>query len=452
MKNHWSEGAIFYHIYPLGSTGAPRSNDAEAPVTARLEQLYGWLDHIQSLGANALYLGPLFESKSHGYDTLDYFQVDRRLGSRETLAALSAELHRRGMRLVLDAVFNHVSREHWAFRDVLAHGANSPYAGWFHLDFSRQSPYHDPFTYQRWDGHYSLVKLNTSHPGVRQHLFEAVKDWVNTYDIDGLRLDAADVMAPAFLSALAQHCHDRKPDLWLMGELVQGDYTRLVNSDTLDSCTNYITYKGLYSSFNDHNLFEIAHTLRTYFGEGAPYQRLRLYNFADNHDVDRVAASLREPAHLHPLHLLLFSMPGIPSIYYGSEWGWQGKRTPHSDQELRPAIDIRSPGSLPHPELAETIRRMAALRRELPALRLGGYRELLVASEQLAFLRTWGDEMAVVVVNAGSAPAQVDIDLPGAQGSLVDRLNPGSSYPMVDGRCRITDTAPDWGRVLRLES
>ncbi|HEX7568085.1 MAG TPA: alpha-amylase family glycosyl hydrolase, partial [Anaerolineaceae bacterium] len=340
MKN-WIEKAIFYAIYPLGFCGAPPGNDFSAPPQARLEQVHTWLDHIQTLGANALYLGPVFESSAHGYDTADYYWVDRRLGSNETLAQLSASLHQRGMRLVLDGVFNHVGRHFWAFRDLLEHGESSPYRDWFcNLRFDRRSPYNDPFSYEGWNGHYELVKLNLGNPQVRDHLFGAVETWVCQFDIDGLRLDAADCLDLNFLKELSAFCRSLKPDFWLMGEVIHGDYRRWANPETLDSVTNYECYKGLYSSHVDRNYFEIAYALNRQSGPGGIYRDLLLYNFADNHDVDRVASSLANPAHLYTLYILLFSMPGVPSIYYGSEWGIEGKKSNGSDLPLRPWLDL----------------------------------------------------------------------------------------------------------------
>ena len=256
----------------------------------------GW-DHIQWLGADAIYLGPVFESTAHGYDTVDYFHVDRRLGTDETLAAFSAEVHRRGIRLVLDGVFNHVGRNFWAFHDVCENGEASQYKDWFHnLRFGEQSPCGDPFTYEGWAGYYDLVKLNLKNPAVVDHLLQAVTDWIDRYQIDGIRLDAADVVDMDFLQThCPSHCRNLRPDFWLMGEIVHGDYNQWANPQTLDSVTNYECYKGLYSSHNDRNYFEIAHSLKRQFGEGGIYRDLMLYNFADNHDVNRLASTLQVP-------------------------------------------------------------------------------------------------------------------------------------------------------------
>ena len=286
----WSWDAFFYHVYPLGFCGAPERNDFSSPPSPRLERLGGWLDHLSKLGVNALYLGPLFESTSHGYDTADYRRVDRRLGDNATLSALSAELHRRGIRLVLDGVFHHVGRDFWAFRDLQAQGQASPYRDWFcGVDFRARSPLGDPFLYDNWEGHAELVKLNAGNPEVRAHLLEAVEGWIREFDLDGLRLDVAYLLDEGFLRELAERCRALNPDFWLLGEVIHGDYRRWLAPGLLDSVTNYECYKGLYSSHNDRNYFEIAYSLNRQFGERGLYRDLPLYNFADNHDVDRVA-------------------------------------------------------------------------------------------------------------------------------------------------------------------
>ncbi len=255
----WFNDAVFYHIYPLGFCGAPERNDFGAAPVARLDKIYTWLDHIQGMGFDALYLGPLFESTTHGYDTADYYHVDRRLGTDDTLRGLAAELHRRGMRVVLDGVFNHTGRDFWAFRDVRQNGQASRFRDWFAgLRFDGTNHHRDPFSYDTWNGHESLVKLNLSHPEVRSHLLGAVETWIRDFGIDGLRLDAADHVDLGFLRELAGFCRSLRPDFWLMGEVVHGDYRRWANPACLDSVTNYEAYKGLYSSHNDHNYFEIA--------------------------------------------------------------------------------------------------------------------------------------------------------------------------------------------------
>ncbi len=450
-NNHsWAPDAVFYHIYPLGLCGAPEKNDFSSPPEERLDALYPWLDHIRGLGADAVYIGPLFESGSHGYDTVDYRAVDRRLGTNKGFAALCGAMHERGLRIVLDAVFNHVGRDFPAFKDVIANGERSQYAGWFHnLRFGGKSPYGDPFTYEGWSGHYSLIKLNLSNPGVREHLFQAAEAWIREFGIDGLRLDAADVMDPAFLRELAARCRRLRPDFWLMGEMVHGDYRRLANPETLDSATNYECYKGLYSSLVDKNYFEIAWSLNRQFGPEGIYRGLSLYSFADNHDVDRVASRLTEPAHLYPLYCLLFTMPGIPSVYYGSEWGIEGKKD-GSDRPLRPRLDLASaPQNAAHPGLAPVISRLAGIRKANRALRAGGYAQLHVSHEQLAFMREAEGQRIIVAVNSAAAPARLQLQIPaGPDCRLVDLLNPGDSFPVKGGRAAIDSLPPRWARIL----
>ncbi len=453
----WPQDAFFYHLYPLGFCGAPEGNDFSSPPVPRLEKLYGWLDHLRELGINALYLGPLFESSSHGYDTADYRQVDRRLGDNRALSALSTELHHRGIRLVLDGVLHHVGRDFWAFRDLQARGQSSPYRDWFSgVDFRARSPLGDAFLYDNWEGHAELVKLNLRNPQVRAHLLEAVEAWIRDFDLDGLRLDVAYLLEEDFLRELGQRCRALKADFWLLGEVIHGDYRRWLEPGLLDSVTNYECYKGLYSSHNDRNYFEMAHSLNRQFGEHGLYRDLPLYNFADNHDVDRVATRLREPAHLYPLYCLLFTMPGVPSLYYGSEWGISGSRTPGSDRALRPSLELEQAArESPHPQLAASIARLAAVRLESSALRRGGYRPLFVGPEQFAFERRCREETVLVAVNAADKPAALGLPAPaggsassGAASAFTDLLNGGESFQADGGRLRL-EVPPRWARVLR---
>ena len=323
----WSSDAVFYHIYPIGLLDAPLTNDVNAAVVSRLPGLSHWIPHLRDLGCNALYLGPLFESGTHGYDTIDYRKVDRRLGTNEDLEALVSDLHQNGIRVILDGVFNHVSWEFPQFLDLRERGEASPYRDWFHnIQFGKQSPRGDAFTYEAWAGNFELVKLNLQNPEVRDYLFTTVRGWFAEFEIDGLRLDAADVIDKDFLRDLAATCRAANPDCWIIGEIVHGDYRDWANPEMLDSATNYECFKGLYSSLNDRNFFEIAHSLTRQFGPEGIYRDLLLYSFADNHDVDRVASLLRDDRDLFPLYALLFTIPGTPSLYYGSEWGYRGKK------------------------------------------------------------------------------------------------------------------------------
>jgi glycosidase len=401
----------------------------------------------------------VFESTAHGYDTADYFQVDRRLGDNSCLKDLIAHLHRNGMEVILDAVFNHVGRDFWAFRNVREARQASPYSRWFKgLDFSQPGPYRDGLSYEGWSGHFDLVKLDLANPAVKDHLLQAVDFWIREFGIDGLRLDAADCLDIPFLEELRGFCRSRRGDFWLVGEIVHGDYRRWANAGMLDSVTNYEVYKSLYSSHVDRNFFELAYALNRQFGPTGLYRGLPLYNFADNHDVDRVASRLNQPAHLHTLYCLLFTIPGVPSIYYGSEWGIAGKRTRTSDRDLRPALELPGmAGTAPHPELIQTITRLARIRHGSTALRQGDYQPLLVRHEQLAFSRQADQECMVILVNAADKPASFELKLAAGQGgrllcgTLVDRLNPGETFPVVDGQA-VIPVWPGWGRILSVQA
>jgi cyclomaltodextrinase / maltogenic alpha-amylase / neopullulanase len=450
IRENWAENAFFYHIYPLGLCSAPAVNDLVTPATPRLFVLHDWLDHLETLGVNAVYLGPVFESSSHGYDTVDYFKIDRRLGTSETLTQLTTALHQRGIRIILDAVFNHVGRDFWAFRDLQNNGQKSAFKDWFHgLDFENSSPYNDPFSYEGWNGHHSLVKLNLHNPEVRQHLLDAVHNWIQVYDIDGLRLDAADCLTLGFLEELAVFSKNQRPDFWLLGEIIHGDYRQWANDKTLDSVTNYECYKGLWSSHNDHNYYEIAFSLQRQFGSQGIYKNLPLYNFADNHDVDRLASTLDNPAHLYPLHCLLFTIPGVPSIYYGSEWGLEGKKKDGNDGPLRPALDISlAAQDSSNPGLASAISQLAAIRKNSDALRHGSYQEIFVSSEQFAFSRQTADEKVIVVINSADQPVTLEIKLSGTRHThFRDLLNHEKTYS-AENDSLLIEIAPCWAAIL----
>lgn len=448
----------FYHIYPLGACGAPERNDFHSAPGSGLKNLAQAVPRLKKLGITAIYIGPLFESTAHGYDTIDYFWVDRRLGTNDDLQAFVAACHGVNLKVVLDAVLNHTGRHFFAFRDLQEKQAASPYAGWFKgVDFSRKSPAGDPFMYEGWSGHYDLVKLNTEETSVREHLFAAVQHWITTFDIDGLRLDAADVLSPDFMDSLSTFCRSLKPEFWLLGEVVHGDYRNWAQEGRLDSVTNYELYKGLWSSFNDRNFFEIAWTLNRQFGSEGMYRDLALYNFADNHDVNRVASTLRAKAHLFPLYGLLFTVPGIPSVYYGSEWALEGIRTEHSDQALRPALNLgENESGSTGAELERAIIRFSSIRKNTPALKTGTYRQIHVASEQFAFLRELEQSTkagsgaaglkAIVAVNASESGTSVTLNnIP--DGKWVDALDQERSFTSGNGTMELP-LDPCWLRIL----
>lgn len=408
----------FYHLFPLGACGSPHQNDFISQPESRILKILGWLDHIQSLGCNAILLGPVFESSTHGYDTADYFMVDRRLGTNADLAQLSQAIHERGMSLILDGVFNHVGRDFWAFKDLQTHGGASAYAGWFSgLRFGRQSPYGDAFDYDCWQGNHDLVKLNLENPAVQKHLFEAIGSWKHVFQIDGLRLDAADVLDKKFIRLLKSFCKEMDPDFWLMAEVIHGDYTQWVNPQMADASTSYELYKSGWSSFNDHNFFELGYSLTRQFGEGGVYKGLKTqYNFLDNHDVSRIASALKNPAHLEVLYLLLFCEPGIPSIYYGSEFRLAAKKS-ENDWELRPEFNLRSLLEIgTQQELRQEIAHFAQMRAALPALQSGDCKVRLTSLGQIAFTRSLEGQTVLIAFNNQQTTERIAVPMPGMAG------------------------------------
>lgn len=390
----WFNESVFYQIYPLGFCGAPQQNDGVQE--SRILKVNNWVEHIKKLGANAIYFSPVFESDAHGYDTRDYLKIDCRLGTNEDFKTVCDNLHNNGIKVVLDGVFNHVGRGFWAFKDVQEKKWDSAYKDWFIINFDGNSAYNDGFWYEGWEGHFELVKLNLKNPQVVDYLIDCVKKWTEWFDIDGLRLDVAYCLDEDFLRRLRYECKQLKPDFFILGEMLHGDYNRLVNDAMLDSCTNYECYKGLYSSFNSMNMFEIAHSIARQFGpeNWTLYKGKRLMCFADNHDVERVASILTNAKHLKPLYGLLFAMPGIPCVYYGSEWGTEGKKS-DGDNALRVSFDNPQEN-----DLTEFISKAALAHKQEKALCYGDYKMLLLTNKQYIFERSCDGERVIIAINA----------------------------------------------------
>ena len=394
----WYDEAVFYHIYPLGMTGAPKQNSYTEPVH-RLNTLLPWISHIKEIGCNALYIGPLFESVGHGYETTDYKRLDSRLGTNEDLTNFVAECHKKGIRVILDGVFNHTGRDFFAFQDIKKNRENSQYKDWYcNVNFCGNNSFNDGFSYENWGGYDLLVKLNQHNPAVKDYICDVIRFWVNEFDIDGIRLDAADVMDFDYMKALRQVANEVKTDFWLMGEVIHGNYSRWANDGTLHSVTNYMLHKALYSAHNDHNYFEVAHTIR--YVSDMVGNRLKLYTFVDNHDVERIYTKLNNKAHFVPVHIMLYTLPGIPSIYYGSEFGIEGRKERGSDDSLRPVLNYED-----YKDAAETnpcaklISALGKIRQNTPALCFGDYKELELQTTHFAYQRVFNNQSVIVTVN-----------------------------------------------------
>lgn len=416
MKSQINE-SIFYHIYPLGMCNAKKQNDFCSAKTDAINQLTNQLEEIKKIGINCIYIGPLFESTSHGYDTVDYYFVDRRLGNNEDFSNFVKECHNKDIKVIVDAVFNHTGRDFFAFKDIQQNGRSSKYVNWYkNINFDYKSPYGDNFCYEGWAGCMDLVKLDVDNQEVKNHIFCAVEKWINEFNIDGLRLDAADVLTNGFMSDLKKFCVSKKQDFWLLGEVVHGDYNNWVNQERLDSVTNYELYKGMWSSFNDNNFFEVAYSLNRQFGPNGIYKNHLLYNFLDNHDVNRIASTVNNLNYLVPLYAMLYTVPGIPSIYYGSQWGIKGKRNNNGDYELRPAVVpfVNQMESFTMPEidsdyLQNQIAFLSKIRKECYALKYGRYEQILVKNKQFAFMREYNGERVVVIFNCDNKDEHISL-------------------------------------------
>lgn len=423
----WYEKGIFYHMYPLGMTGAPKQNTGEE-ITNRFDELNAWIPHIQKLGCNAIYIGPLFESSSHGYDTKDYRLVDRRLGDNQNFKDFVTLCHKAGIQVVVDGVFNHTGREFFAFKDIQKKRWDSPYKDWYKgINFNGNSPYNDGFGYEAWQGHYELPCLNLWNPDVRNYLFDVIQFWIDTFAIDGIRLDCANVLDFQFMKEMRQKTGQMKEDFWLMGEVIHGDYARWVNPEMLHSVTNYELHKSLYSGFNDHNFFEIAHNVRR-----LEAIHRKLYTFVDNHDEDRIASKLKIKEHLIPIYTCLFTLPGIPSIYYGGEWGIEGKRTRTSDEELRPALKAEQDQEL-HIPLTDWIAKLGKIHQENPEYHDGVYQELLLTNRQYAFARKAEKSICITAVNNDDQDITIHIPVP-IHASSAENLFTGDILPVENGK------------------
>ena len=410
----WYDEAIFYHIYPLGLLGCPHENDYGEPVH-RLPKLKPWIKHIADMGFNGIYIGPLFESVGHGYETTDYYRLDSRLGTNEDLKEFVSDCHKAGIRVMLDGVFNHTGRDFFAFKDIKEHREGSKYLGWYSgVNLYGNNSFNDGFSYQNWGGFDLLARLNQKNPEVQGYIADVIRFWVSEFDIDGIRLDAADVLEFDFMRMLRRVADEVKPEFYLMGEVIHGEYIRWERDAQIHAVTNYHLHKALYSGHNDHNYFEIAHTVKRLYdmGGGDPLG-LRLYNFADNHDVERIYSRLNNKAHFMPLHILMYTLPGIPSVYYGSEFGIEGKKGGGDDWGIRPALELDECLSNEGYKLChEMIRALCRIRNAVPCLSYGAYEQKLLTNRQYCFTRTSGEAVAAIAVNNDESPAGVNISLP----------------------------------------
>lgn len=390
----WAYESSFYQIYPLGFCGAPFENDGI--TQSRILKVIDWIPHIKKLKMNAIYFSPVFESDTHGYNTRDYTKIDCRLGTNADFKKVCKALHKEGIKVVLDGVFNHVGRGFWAFQDVLKNREASPYVSWFaRIDFNGNSNYNDGLWYEGWEGNYDLVKLNLYNNDVVNHIFGAVEGWIKEFDIDGIRLDVAYCLDKGFLRRLREFTDSKKEDFFLLGEVLHGEYGRMLDEMNIHSLTNYQCYKGIHSAFNSYNMFEIVHSLLRLFGpeDWTVCRGAHLLSFCDNHDVSRIASIIQNPNHIKLVYAMVFGMPGIPCTYYGSEWGAKADKS-EGDPALRASFDEPV-----YNDLSEFISKLAKVKNGSKALNYGGMRSLVLTNRQCIFERACDDQRVLVAIN-----------------------------------------------------
>ncbi|MGN6444630.1 alpha-amylase family glycosyl hydrolase [Amnibacterium sp.] len=387
------EDVILWHVYPLGFTGAERDRPEGSPVHHRLPQLTAWLDHVIGLGANGLQLGPVFDSETHGYDTRDHLRIDPRLGDEADLRALVAAAHGRGIRVVLDGVFNHVGRSFPMFRR--AEEGDPEAERWFVRSGAGWADF---------EGHSALVALNHDEPAVLEHVVRVMRYWLDA-GIDGWRLDAAYAVPTGFWRRVADAVHASHPDAWLLGEVIHGDYPAFVRDSGLDSVTQYELWKAIWSALNERNLWELAWSLGRHRDMVESFLPA---TFVGNHDTTRIASRLEDERHLAHALTVLFTVGGTPVVYAGDEEGFRGVKEDRAggDDAVRPRFPD-DPGGLP--SSGEAVRRLhqrlIALRRRKRWLAHGRYEQLHVENDVLVYRMTGDDDAVSVVLNVGDVAA-----------------------------------------------
>ena len=352
----WVDHLIGWHVYPLGFVGAPARLESQE-VSHRLAHLGAWLDHAVALGCSSLALGPVFSSASHGYDTLDYFTIDPRLGDDDDFDHLLQAAHARGLSVLLDGVVNHVSRRNRIVQDAQSAGPDSDAGRMVRWCAGRLDVF---------EGHSDLVALNHDNPAVREHVTRIMNYWCGR-GVDGWRLDAAYSVNPEFWAAVLPPVREKRPDVWIFGEVIHGDYASIVRASGMDSVTQYELWKGIWSSIESRNFFELDHALGRHNEFSDVFTPV---TFVGNHDVTRIASRVGQDGAVLATAILA-TIGGIPLIYYGDELASRGVKEERfgGDDDIRPVFPA-SPADLSNLG-ADTLRahqNLLGLRRRHPWL------------------------------------------------------------------------------------
>lgn len=398
-------------MYPLGFTGAERvAVPSHEPVRHRLRRLEAWLDYAIELGCNGLLLGPIFASETHGYDTVDHFRIDPRLGGEDDFDALVTAAGQRGLRLILDGVFNHVGRGFPAFQAALHGGPGTPAARWF-----KRAP---GGGFAVFEGHGHLVELDHDEPAVLGYVIEVMSHWLGR-GAGGWRLDAAYAVPPGFWAKALPVVRESFPSAWFLGEMIHGDYAAYAGESGLDSITQYEVWKAIWSSLNDRNFYELDHALgrHNWFCD----RGLLPQTFVGNHDVTRLATALDDPRHVGHAIAVLFCIGGVPSVYYGDEQAFRGLKEHRAggDDEIRPEFPASPRGLAPYGWPTYRLhQRLTGFRRRHPWLvRARTVTEHLSNTAMAIRLvpsagrgPAGGAEQAMLLLNTGDDPVKFPVD------------------------------------------
>ncbi|MBD3229313.1 MAG: alpha-amylase [Candidatus Lokiarchaeota archaeon] len=450
----WAKRSVIYHIYPLGFFDAPRYGREESKVVDRLSGIRDYYDHFQNLGINTIQFGPIFESVSHGYDTIDYMKVDHRLGTNDIFKQIVSELHNMGIKVLVDGVFNHVSREFDSFKDIQEYKEKSWRKHWHRVDFSKNSPYDDGFDYENWEGHYELVKLNLDEKDVRDYIFSVVRYWLGEIDIDGWRLDVAYQIKPDFWRNFRRVCKETKQDCFLIGEMIHGPYDKWVGPDLLDAGTSYQIYKSIWSAFNSNNMYELKAVIeRSFHPEWGVFKNIVLVNFLGNHDTTRIRSILKDERYLYPAFIFLFTSNGIPKIYYGDEIGMKGVKGKHDDYDLRKPMPKKfDDWPVNANAILEHLKKLIQIRKNNHALIYGSITPVYAQDNILVYLRRSSSQTILIVINNSTETQYKKIPLwnQNLNGSkFVEILEQGGNkeYTIHDNHLE-AELFPCWGRIL----
>jgi cyclomaltodextrinase len=400
MHMGWVEHAIWWHVYPLGFSGAP-IRSAEPSPAPRLRHLLDWLDYAVELGTSGLLLGPVFASRSHGYDTVDHFHVDPRLGTDQDLDDLIAACRSRGLRVVLDGVFSHVDATHPDLLRALDEGPGSDAAALFDIDWDAREP-------RVFEGHGALARLDHGDPRTAEYVTRVLDHWLDR-GVDGWRLDAAYSVPAGFWATVLPAVRERHPDAWFLGEVIHGDYAAVVRDSGFDTVTQYELWKAIWSSLSDRNLFELDWTLQRHAGL---LEHFVPQTFVGNHDVTRIASTLGPDGAVTALAVLM-TTGGIPSIYYGDEQGFTGVKEEKlgGDDDVRPPFPATPSGLA---EWGEPIHRahqdLIGLRRRHPWLTTATTSSVQLENEKYTYrasARDGGEHLDVTIDLTGTPTASI---------------------------------------------